>query len=405
MTTHILSNRLENRFLVVFIFLIPTVPVLAQEEDRLYFQGQERVGKILLNGQNPYFSLFKFSDANDTEVVKLLEVDSVLYKKAPLFQISFTLGENNYQALAKRYFKGTYDLYITWSDKFGELLIKQEGDSLVVITDFNKKLLFPFLDFSSNSGVGLNINSLRLASEKMHERNNLQFESYPASRSRGIAESIDIGMRFNQSYIQSTYRFITTDYEMKPTNINSELFMRVNGKRFFFEPVLRFNRNSNTIEGVSFSEGFQRSPKVHVENKVKRTELGADFGVYLTKSRKVQPFLKLGWYTVLSNNLQSSVLFDSSNTFTYRTRISDFSYNMSPGIGIRSELENLVFYVSMSYYQYDEKFSGSLLYESEEFSRILNRNIEVDKNFGFSGSYNEKVWRLELALAYKIFSK
>jgi hypothetical protein len=78
---------------------------------------------------------------------------------------------------------------------------------------------------------------------------------------------------------------------------------------------------------------------------------------------------------------------------------------MSPGIGIRSELENLVFYVSMSYYQYDEKFSGSLLYESEEFSRILNRNIEVDKNFGFSGSYNEKVWRLELALAYKIFSK
>lgn len=388
---------------ITYYLLIATILLSFQSTaqlDSVYIKGDVKVGKIFLNAQNSYFSSFKLISNDKSLWINLEEVDSVTFNRTRYVVKTFEIADNDYTALTKIFFQGEYALAITWSDKLGEVYLKVQDDRSDLITEANTRSL---LEGSLNydwQGFKLSMQSLLIVAMSYHEQNLIPFNLTNSKRGKQLVKNSYLGVRLNIGNRNTVLELNNRDYKQSEFTSSLAIFYRLSGERFFFEPSIEFvsvESNADSLNPIT-------PQRAVTQQHISHLEIGADFGIYLLKNPKFQPYITLGWFRPIDAGYENTIV--SDNPFnSYTLKNSEYSYDISPGIGIQSSTRHMSFMIGMTYYHLRAVSAIQNKYVSQVYSSLFNRTFEENITDNIGGRYADQGLKFEFSLALKISGK
>jgi hypothetical protein len=376
---------------------------LKAQKDTVFQRAAYDIGNIKLNSQNAYFSSFSVLVGEELKRYRLKEVDSLTMNGARYLTLGFNIGNNQYQSISKRYFKGSYELYVTWSDQHGELQLLKTNDTVRIINEQNKSMLFDFnrTDLQA-SNVKMTSKSLTKMAEKMHTLNGQSFVKYRKQKGSGLVKQLHIGLRIantNKSWDQS---FNDQIFEDKLTDSSIDIIARAEGRFLFFEPSLKIINTTYNMDSVFFED----VPKFNITRERRGVVLSTDFGLYILKNPFFRPFIKVGLSFPMATKYSINYVTanNSIDNYSYILNYGNLKYGPSFGAGVKTSIKSISAVLSYTIQNVSAKANGEVRYDETSFRGTPAEFTSV-KGESFRGDYEEKIGRLELSILIRAFKQ
>jgi len=239
-------------------------------------------------------------------------------------------------------------------------------------------------------------------SQEIHENNKQLYKTNRAQKGKGIVRKVLIGGRYTNYSRDWRQSFNEDQFEGDLSDNSIDFFIRLEGKRLFVEPSLRFVNSSYQLDSISFDE----TPSITINRDMREVIFGTDVGFYILKNEYFQPFIKVGLSFPLATSFESEVTTadTSIDDLTFENDFGNRKYAPNLGLGLKLSLNRFSAIVSYSTQKVTSSANGEMRYNKTFFTGTLSE-FEGPRGETFLGDFSETSGRLEFALAFTLIKK
>jgi hypothetical protein len=290
------------RGLIILMAIVVNTNLLAQQVGTIYKDGEKLEGKIVFNRKEQYLNPIKLIQGFDVSMHRVEDVDSIEIYESTYYRSEFNIGQQSYEALSRRYFKGNFSLFSTRIDQYGDIqLIKNDGLKFTPLFEFNTpQILAELLNREVFIEKVNQTNLLELVVD-YHQKNNY---SYQIQKLKFRLPAAELKLSLGTFSVLPGLTDDVFDQQASANNSfgwNGGLDLKMS--RWHFLLQARSFEVEKEFKEIDFSDRFGL---LDLTTNESITQLGLQIRFDIIANSKLTPFIKFGPFIKLNSKSEDS---------------------------------------------------------------------------------------------------